>query len=273
MRSTLVAFLLLASACDLGDVSAPLPPADDVDADVTPPPGDEPDADVPPPATGRVTLGLQAIYEFGEGSGALVGDTSNVGLACDLDIASPGLVTWRPTGLRIDATTIARNGGPATKIYDACTASNEITVEAWVTPASLTTGGVAARIAGMSLDPATRNFSIIQTDADYSFRLRTGATDLNGIPATTAPAAVTILPQHLVYTRDALGQARLYVDNVEKAQAIVGDTFINWAPTYEMVIANEATLNRPWLGELHLVAVYCRALTLAEVGQNFAESY
>jgi hypothetical protein len=34
-------------------------------------------------------------------------------------------------------------------------------------------------------------------------------------------------------------------------------------------LANEADGDRPWLGDFHLVAFYGRALSPAEIGQNF----
>jgi hypothetical protein len=34
-------------------------------------------------------------------------------------------------------------------------------------------------------------------------------------------------------------------------------------------LGNEGTLNRPWLGEFYLVAIYDQALTVTEVNQNF----
>jgi hypothetical protein len=42
-----------------------------------------------------------------------------------------------------------------------------------------------------------------------------------------------------------------------------------WDDTYRIIVANEATNDRTWLGELHLIAVYDRALDAGEVEQNF----
>ena len=50
---------------------------------------------------------------------------------------------------------------------------------------------------------------------------------------------------------------------------IAGD-LSNWDDTYPLSLANEADGIRPWLGELHLVAFYDRALDANEVSQNFS---
>jgi hypothetical protein len=203
----------------------------------------------------------------------MIHDTSNVGSPADLEVEQPGLTTWTPGGLRIDASTIIRLNAPSTKIIEACRASNELTLETWVTPASTNTGGVQTRVAGVSIDPNNRNFSLFQVNADYQVALRTGATTLDGDPPVVAVGAVTTTPQHIVYTRDALGDARIYINGVQVVQTTVGDTFANWDLTYEMLLVNEGTLDRPWLGTVHLVAIYSRALTLEEVTRNYAESY
>jgi len=45
--------------------------------------------------------------------------------------------------------------------------------------------------------------------------------------------------------------------------------FINWNAKLHLLIGNEGTLDRPWLGEIYLVAIYNRALNDEEVYTNF----
>lgn len=45
--------------------------------------------------------------------------------------------------------------------------------------------------------------------------------------------------------------------------------FSNWDPHYPFQLGNEASLGRPWLGEIYLVALYDRALNRGEVWSNF----
>jgi len=44
----------------------------------------------------------------------------------------------------------------------------------------------------------------------------------------------------------------------------------NWSDDFRLTLANELTGDRPWLGELHLIAIYGRALTAEEITRNFA---
>jgi VanZ family protein len=45
--------------------------------------------------------------------------------------------------------------------------------------------------------------------------------------------------------------------------------FSNWDPAFHLLLGNEGSLDRPWRGELYLVALYSRALTGQEVWTNF----
>jgi VanZ like protein/concanavalin A-like lectin/glucanase superfamily protein len=45
--------------------------------------------------------------------------------------------------------------------------------------------------------------------------------------------------------------------------------FHNWNQGFTFQIANEASLNRPWLGKIHLAAIYDRALAQEEIVQHY----
>jgi hypothetical protein len=45
--------------------------------------------------------------------------------------------------------------------------------------------------------------------------------------------------------------------------------FHNWNQGFTFQIANEASLNRPWLGKIHLAAIYDRALAQEEIAQHY----
>ncbi len=219
----------------------------------------------------RVTDGLTALYRFEEGTGTTVNDTSDNGAPLNLSIIAPGNVTWLPEqdALRLDAPVRVESSGAAIKIFNAVFASNAVTLEAWVRPAnSMQTG--PARVATISDSTGVRNITLGQDAAGWETRLRTTATSDNGIPALAAGGAVTDGLQHVVYTRASDGPAVLYVDGVAVAQTTVPGGTTNWNSSYPLVLGNEATGGRAWLGELHLVAFYGRALTGAEVQQNFS---
>lgn len=94
---------------------------------------------------------------------------------------------------------------------------------------------------------------------------------------TRIPDQSLVLPEaaregrltHLVYTRSADGHAVLYVDGRPEATAQVSGTMDNWDASFQFALANELTQDRAWLGEYHLVAIYGRALTAADVAARF----
>lgn len=221
----------------------------------------------------HVTQGLVALYTFEEGAGATVHDVSNVAPALDLTIDDTGAVTWIPGALSIVAPTLISSPGPALKVFEACQATDQITLEVWLDPALAEQGG-PARLISSSVDTGNRNFHLGQELASYyQARLRsTASLDNNGAPHLQTPTdagQVKLELTHLLFTRDAGGVRRLYVNAVEEAMDTLGGDFTNWDPTYPLLMANELTLDRAWLGELHRIAVYNRALSAAEVEQNY----
>jgi hypothetical protein len=227
------------------------------------------DADARP---GHVTYGLLALYEFEEGQGSTVSDVSGLSPALDLTINDLGATAWIPGALAIMASTIVSSPGPATKVIDGCKATNEITLEVWFRPATLSLGG-PARLITNSVDASNRNFQLGQEMAShYQARLRSTQSTVNGAPYLQTPGDagdVTAELTHLLYTRDVTGVRRLYVNAVERATDVLAGDFSNWDTTFSLALANEVTLDRTWLGELHRVAVYSRALTSAEVAQSY----
>lgn len=222
-----------------------------------------------------VTNGPQALYTFEEGSGTLIRDVSGVGAPLDLTIGDEAAVRWGPGSLAVIAPTLIASAAAATKLNQAVLGSNEITIEAWITPASTTQDG-PARIVTLSGDALNRNVMLGQglwgdQPADlYDVRLRTTATDLNGTPSlSTAAGTLTTGLSHVVYTRTAAGVATIYVNGTEQASGTAGGDVSNWDAQYRLALANELSGDRPWLGEFHLVAIYNYALTPAAIDEHF----
>jgi parallel beta-helix repeat protein len=230
----------------------------------------------PPPANERVTEGLQVLYTFDEGAGRTVRDKSGVGVPLDLTIDSEAAVSWKADGgLAVSAPTLISSSVPATKVIEAVMASEEITIEAWVRPANDTQDG-PGRIVTLSRDTLRRNCTLgqgrwgDQPPDVYDVRLRTTETDSNGRPSLMTPSGtLTTDVTHVAYTRSASGLAHIYVNGQEGAINAVPGTLKNWNSDYRLALANELTRDRPWLGEIHLVALYDRALSPAEVEQNY----
>ena len=47
----------------------------------------------------------------------------------------------------------------------------------------------------------------------------------------------------------------------------------NWDEGFRLALGNELTGDRPWLGELHRVAVYAKALDSEEIGRSAKAGY
>ena len=224
----------------------------------------------PPPPPERATEGLQVLYAFDEGQGTVIHDRSGVGAELNLSLASEAAVTWIPDGgLAVNAQTLISSSEPAGKVVSAVRASNEITVEAWIKPENITQDG-PARIATLSADFNYRNFHLAQTAEFFDVRLRTAQTTQNGRPSLSTPlGSLTADLTHVAYTRAATGMARIYVGGESIVGRAVPGSLANWDEGYRLALADELIGSRAWLGEYHLVAVYSRALSADEVGENF----
>lgn len=216
----------------------------------------------------RVNNDLQVLYTFQENGGNQVSDISGVGGPLHLQIADTDQVQWSTGTLQITGVAQINSTAAATKIIDAVKLSNEITLEAWLTPLNTSQDG-PARIVTLSLDPYGRNVTLGQVDSNYNMRLRTTATTNNGKPATAAANALATNLTHFVYTRGNSGQINIYINNQQHTTATVAGDMSNWDSSYQLALGNELTGDRPWMGSLHLVAIYSRALSETDVGQNY----
>ena len=144
-------------------------------------------------------------YTFHEGMGDVVHDVSGVEPALDLTVADPGNISWiADGGLSIDKETIAISEGPATKVIEACVASDAITVEVWHKPANEIQGG-PARMVTISIDSGNRNISFMQHIGAHHIRLRTTDTGVNGWPDQILQAPTIRIDKMLkgIYSRGA----------------------------------------------------------------------
>ncbi len=226
---------------------------------------------------GRSTIDLEALYLFNEGKGGVIEDVSGAGDAVDLKARDEAAIRWLPRGLLVHAPTALVSQGPATRIAEACRRSHEITVEAWITPATAVQAG-PARILSLSANPSVRAFMLGQGEdkgpshSRFALRLRTTSTNENGMPAFmsdegTVKAGLT----HLMVTRTRSGQSIFFVDGVERGHQALGGDFSKWSKEYRLSLADEPSTEggQPWLGAYYLVAIYSRALPVDEVVQHF----
>ena len=126
---------------------------------------------------------LQALYIFDDRGPRLFDRAASFVPAAqdvDLDVESAAGVTWHSDKLELQSPNRISSPSGAQGIFSACTASNAITVEAWVRPGNVTQGG-PARIVTYSLNSSVRNFTLAQDGGRYEFRLRTTTNGANGI--------------------------------------------------------------------------------------------
>jgi hypothetical protein len=209
--------------------------------------------------------GLQLLYRFDEGKGDVVRDRAGAGASVDLKINKSAAVEWSKTGLHIKTSATIEPSGSAARLAKALKKSKAASLEVWVTPANASQKG-PARILTFSSGADARNFTLGQDAGKYEVRFRTTATDANGLPGLISQEkAARESLTHIVFTRNAEGKARLYINGEEESVRDITGDLSGWKEDFKLVLANETSNDRPWLGTLHLVAIYDRALTREEI--------
>ena len=203
-----------------------------------------PDDLIGPPG-GRVEDGLLALYTFEEEDETIVWDVSGFDYPLNLLIDDASATSRISGGLSVDSSTILPALPDSDKIIENIQLSEEITIEAWVAPENTTQDG-PARMVTYSKDTQASNFMLgtgrwggHPTDV-FDARLRTTDTTISGIPSlTTLPGTVTTDLTHVVYTRDAFGIAKMFIDGTEATSTITGGSVSNWDSSHNFALANE----------------------------------
>src|SRR5690606_38560137 len=122
--------------------------------------------------------------------------------------------------------------------------SNALTVEAWIAPRSAQQGG-PARIVTLSSGFYSRNFTLGQGEQygspadNYIMRVRSNVNDPNGMRSILSPrgAASTSLT-HLVFTRDANGNERLYINGQQVSSQRVSGSMTTWDSSFRLALGD-----------------------------------
>jgi hypothetical protein len=215
-----------------------------------------------------------AKYMFSEGTGSIAYDTSGIDPAADLTLTghyqydgSWGLI-FLAGGGKAQATVQA-----SSKLNTLIQASGEFSIEAWVAPAVVATN--LSDIVSYSGGDTLRNFTLAQTNQDYDFQLRSSnSTGLNGMPQQQTPDATMALQaalQHVVLTYDPVNGRQIFVNGVNQniPDPQKGGTLANWDSTFALVLGSEVSGDNGFQGEVKFLAIHQRALTAAQVMQNF----
>ncbi|MBK7250242.1 MAG: LamG domain-containing protein [Gammaproteobacteria bacterium] len=221
----------------------------------------------------RYDAAVVALYEFKTGRGTVAYDTSGVEPAANLTLS--GSVEWMGgwginlgAGGRAQAPTAASR-----KLADMIKSTGEFSLEAWAAPANVVQTN--AWIVSYSGGTGARNATLAQRAFQYEMLARSNRTDASGAPSLLTNAQdrdAQAALQHIVLTYDPVNGRRLYVNGNDTGDRDPqgGGSLADWDDSFALVLGNETSGNRSWQGALRLVAVHNRALTAAQVQQNFA---
>jgi hypothetical protein len=213
----------------------------------------------------RADGNLIALFDFDEGAGDMTFDTSGVGAAMALQIEG---MEWVQGGLKNISGKAQASLADSQKLFDMITAAGAFTIEAWLIPEDTAQDG-PARIVSYSSSTTERNFMLGQNAIYYRFRNRSSASDANGeIGLESLTQDVTTELQHVVVTFDSGIGRKIYVNAQLSAEENAPAT-LDWSNDQIFVLGNEVTDNRVWKGVFQLVAIHSKALSAAEVQQNF----
>ena len=207
-----------------------------------------------------------ALFTFSEGAGNVTMDTSGVGSPITLQIE--GMEWVDGGGLRNVSGKAEASLTDSRKLFNSIVPENEYSVEAWVTPNNTAQDG-PARIVSYSLGTQQRNFTMGQDQTSYQLRNHSVSTNANGSPGLDAldPQVDTVL-QHVVMTFDGASGRKVFVNGQLSVEENIADV-LDWQDDHLLVLGNEVSNNRLWQGVFKFVAVHNKALTAAEVQQNY----
>lgn len=220
----------------------------------------------PNPSYGsRVTADLVALYEFEDKAGTVARDSALAPV--NLSIGDATKVTWDAHALRLDDFTALSTTGNMTKVFEACRASKELTVEAWIEPA-LVVEESYARLVAMGQDNASYDFSLgsrgtSATSMEHWASMKGG----ENLEPDQPKVASGLL--HVVMTHSSDRTLRLWVNGAEIGSKNDTEPTSSWSDR-PLFVGNSPKKDRGWRGTIHLVAIYSRALDATSIAKNFA---
>jgi hypothetical protein len=220
----------------------------------------------------RYDANVIAKYEFKTMKGTTAFDTSGVDPSADLQFSGTD-VTWvGGWGINIKSGKAQASTTGSRKFHQLITATGEYSLEAWVVPGNVTQED--ARIITYSGSKTARNFTLAQTMYNYEASNRSTTTDANGAPMlTTDPDDERLQAslQHVVVTFDPVNGRRIYVNGefTGDMDPKDGGTLGDWDNSFAFALGNEVSNDRQWQGVVRFAAIHNRALSLAQIQQNF----
>ncbi len=223
-------------------------------------------------AGGRYETDVIAKWEFREGEGASVADTS--GVQPEIPLTLQGNFEWfGGWGARLIDGRVQGSVEDSAKLYDRLATAGEYTIEAWVAPNNVSQED--AWIFGYAGGPTDRNVLLTQTLYNYDFYNRSNANpQSDGGPATSTDdddefAQASL--QHVVLTYDPIDGRKIYVNGTDTG--VIDEegpgTLTNWSNQYSVVLGSNFSGGSSWEGVIRMVAVHSRSLTPEQIVQNY----
>ncbi len=221
---------------------------------------------------GRIETDVIAKWEFREGEGTQVADTS--GVQPEIPLTVLGEFDWvGGWGVSLVDGRVQGAVSGSTKLYDRIAIAGEYTIEAWVAPNNVTQED--AWVVGYAGGPESRNSLLTQTLYNYDFYNRSSANaESDGGPATSTEdddeiAQATL--QHVVLTYDPINGRKIFVNGEDTG--VVDEqgpgNLSNWSNAFAIVMGNDFAGGSPWQGVIRMVAVHSRSLTQEQIIQNY----
>lgn len=217
----------------------------------------------------RVTYGEILHYDFNESSGIKIHDVAIPNDSLNLIINNNSSILWQPKNIDNYGHSEINTPNSATKLFDSLVSADEMTLEIWL-HAKNNIAQNLSRIVSFSENKNDLNFSLIQNQYQYEFKLRTNQTNNEGLSLLSNSLQSSLDKiTHLVFTFDNNDTVKLFINgNLISKTKIEGD-FSNWNSEYKFAIANELNEDLPWLGSYFLLSIYNRALSGTEIYHNY----
>ena len=158
--------------------------------------------------------------------------------------------------------------GADAALLAACRRSNQVSIEALVTPQDAAQTG-PARLVTFSADPYNRNLTLGQEGEWLVVRLRTPRTGANGMNPEVRLARVAGGRTYHLIVAYAPGRLVGYVDGkrVLDTDAVQGD-LSNWADMH-LLFGDEWQDARLWAGRLEGIAIHSRVIGAEEAAKRY----
>ena len=213
-----------------------------------------------------------ALWEFKAGTGNTAFDTSGIEPAVNVSFVDK--VTWLDNyGLSFSGGKAQADTAKSKKLNDFIKSSGEYSIETWAIPGNLTQED--ASLVSYDAGATNKNFALTQFEYNYRMHNRTDQTDANGEPFLSTLDAGEIVQsslQHVVATYDPVAGRRIYVNGEEVPVTdpiSVSTSITSWDDTFAFVMGNSSSNDKPWMGQLRMVAIHNRVLTAPQILQNF----